>query len=139
MTDLESQMHMILRTIKGATWISEHRFAAPAKAWRFDFAEPTLKIAIECEGGTWLGKSYKCNGCGDYRSKTKMGRHNTGAGFKGDCEKYNYASLLGWTMLRYTTGHIKDQPLTIRKQVIQLIELRRDGIGTQYRLDQAFA
>ncbi len=139
MTDLEQQMFLILRTIKGTTWISEHKFAHPAKAWRFDFAEPQLKIAIECEGGIWLGKTEKCPDCKCYRSKHKPGRHTSGTGFKKDCEKYNFAVLLGWALLRYTTGHITKEPLTLRNQVIQLVELRRDGIGIQYRLDEAFA
>jgi len=30
-----------------------------------------------------------------------------GAGFEADCEKYNEASLLGWTVLRFTPAMIQ--------------------------------
>ena len=63
---------------------SEYRFH-DTRRWRFDFAFPYYKIGIECEGGNWSG-----------------GRHVTGSGFEKDCEKYNAAGELGWTVLRYT-------------------------------------
>lgn len=60
------------------------------KDWRFDFAFKHERIAVEVEGGTWSG-----------------GRHTTGKGFEDDCEKYNRAALMGWTLLRFTGNHIK--------------------------------
>ena len=57
----------------------------PVRKWRFDFAFPRLKIAIECEGGHWTG-----------------GRHTTGTGFEDDCEKYLEAAVLGWRVIRVT-------------------------------------
>ena len=55
------------------------------RRWRFDFAWPGHKVAVECEGGAWSG-----------------GRHTRGKGFIGDLEKYNAAAADGWTVLRYT-------------------------------------
>ena len=69
---------------------AEYRFAAPRR-WRFDLAWPALRLALEVEGGTWVS-----------------GRHTRGAGFEKDCEKYNEAALLGWTVLRVTPGMIED-------------------------------
>lgn len=66
----------------------EYRFD-DKRRWRFDFAWPDRKIAVEVEGGTWGG-----------------GRHTTGAGFKADCEKYAAAQLAGWIVLRVTTDHV---------------------------------
>jgi very-short-patch-repair endonuclease len=60
------------------------------RRWRFDFAYPNLKIGIECEGGTWMGKG-----------------HTGGKRYRSDCVKYNYASLMGWTVLRFTKGMIE--------------------------------
>lgn len=60
------------------------------KDWRFDFALPTERIAIEVEGGIFTG-----------------GRHTRGAGFREDCYKYNHALLLGWRVLRFTGQEIK--------------------------------
>ena len=56
------------------------------RKWRFDFAWPEQMIACEIEGGT-----------------KKMGRHNRHDGYQKDCEKYNEAQLLGWTVLRFTS------------------------------------
>jgi very-short-patch-repair endonuclease len=64
--------------------VAEYRFH-PVRQWRLDFAWPDKKLGIELEGGTWSG-----------------GRHTTGAGYAGDCEKYNAAVELGWRVLRYT-------------------------------------
>ena len=66
----------------------EVRFHLTRK-WRFDFAYPQWKIGIECEGGTWV-----------------KGRHTSGKGYRADCEKYNYANMLGWRVLRFTKGMI---------------------------------
>ncbi|HEY7313861.1 MAG TPA: hypothetical protein VH643_31215 [Gemmataceae bacterium] len=49
----------------------EHRFAPPRR-WRFDLAWPSLRLALEIEGGTWTG-----------------GRHVRGKGYENDREKYN--------------------------------------------------
>lgn len=69
----------------------EYKFH-PEKRWKFDFAIPAWKVAIEVEGGTWLPK----------------GRHTTGKGFQKDCEKYNAAAVMGWRILRYTGSMINN-------------------------------
>jgi very-short-patch-repair endonuclease len=61
----------------------EYRFD-PERRWRFDFAWPSLKIAVEIEGGVWI-----------------RGRHVRPVGYLGDLEKYNRAVVLGWRVLRY--------------------------------------
>jgi very-short-patch-repair endonuclease len=68
----------------------EHRFAPPRR-WRFDFAWPEPRIAVEVEGGTWIPGG---------------GRHNRGKGYLADLEKYAQAALLGWTVLRVAPEHI---------------------------------
>jgi len=67
----------------------EHRFDPPRK-WRFDFAWPTKKIALEVEGGVWTG-----------------GRHTRGGGFMKDMEKYNQAAIIGWRVVRCVPSEVK--------------------------------
>ena len=67
-----------------AECIKEHRFYQPRK-WRFDYALPRYKIAVEVEGGVW-----------------SAGRHIRPQGFLNDIEKYNTAALLGWRVFRTT-------------------------------------
>lgn len=59
------------------------------RRWRFDFSFPESKIAVEVEGGVHTN-----------------GRHNRGAGYEKDLEKYNEAVKLGWRVFRYTTGQV---------------------------------
>jgi very-short-patch-repair endonuclease len=69
-------------------WEKEYRFH-PKRKWRFDYAWSAYKIAVEIEGGSWVG-----------------GRHNRGAGFAKDCEKYNAATAAGWRVFRLTGSMI---------------------------------
>jgi very-short-patch-repair endonuclease len=62
----------------------------PPRRWRFDFAFPEQRLAIECEGGIWTG-----------------GRHVRAKGFQADAEKYNAATLAGWRVLRFTGDMVK--------------------------------
>ena len=61
------------------------------RRWRFDFAWPARKLAVEIEGGIFSG-----------------GRHTRGSGFEKDCEKYAEAVLAGWRVLRVTTAMVTD-------------------------------
>lgn len=74
-----------------AECVKEYRFH-PVRRWRFDYALPTFKIALEVEGGVWTG-----------------GRHTSPTGFLGDMEKYNTATLLGWRVLRATPKELYTQ------------------------------
>ena len=56
----------------------------PKRRWRFDFAFPLEKIAIEVQGGIFMKKS----------------GHNSGIGILQDYEKYNNAVISGWRVLQ---------------------------------------
>lgn len=62
----------------------------PDRRWKFDFAWPSPKLAVEVEGGIYMG-----------------GRHVNPVGFTKDCEKYNTANEQGWVVLRYVPEHVK--------------------------------
>lgn len=68
--------------------VTEHIFHHDRR-WRFDFAFPLQKIALEVEGGIWIG-----------------GGHSRGSGVSKDMEKYNAAILLGWRVLRCTPSKL---------------------------------
>lgn len=84
--------------------VREHRFH-PRRKWRFDFAWPREKLAVEVEGGVWT-----------------RGRHTRGSGFVKDTEKYNAAAALGWTVLRFTARDIEGPGLSAVRQIGWMLE-----------------
>ena len=87
----------------------EYRFAPPRK-WRFDYAYPEFKIAIEIDGGIWT-----------------QGRHTRGKGFKGDMEKFNEAAKNGWLVLKFTPDECyKISTIeTVKETMVQRIRERK--------------
>ena len=69
---------------------AEYKFAEPRR-YRFDWAFPRLKVAVEVDGGQFAPLG---------------GRH---AGDK-DREKLNLAASLGWRVFRFSPGQLKDDP-----------------------------
>ena len=81
--------------------VKEFKFH-PVRKWRFDYAVPEHKIALEVEGGVWTG-----------------GRHTSPKGFLGDIEKYNTATLMGWRVFRTTPDDLyKKKTLDLMKSAI---------------------
>ena len=70
--------------------VRQHKFHAIRK-WRFDFAWPKARVAIELDGGIFLPKS----------------RHTHPISFEKDHQKFNAAVLLGWRVGRFTKGMMK--------------------------------
>lgn len=63
---------------------TEYRFH-PKRRWRFDYAWPEHKVAVEYEGLV-----------------SRKSRHVTLTGYTKDCEKYSTAAVMGWKVIRYT-------------------------------------
>ena len=85
----------------GFKFETEYRFH-PIRKWKFDWAIPSLKVAVEYEG-----------------IMAQKSRHTTVSGFTKDTEKYNAAQILGWVVLRYTTinhKQLKDDLLAITER-----------------------
>jgi very-short-patch-repair endonuclease len=87
----EETLALQVRALRLPDPAREYAFS-PARLFRFDFAWPGFKLAVEVEGGTSFGRS----------------RHSAGIGFETDCDKYNLAALEGWRVLRFSTRQVKD-------------------------------
>ena len=61
----------------------------PGRRFRFDLAWPDQWVAVEVDGGAFVG-----------------GRHTSGAGFRQDCVKLSEAAALGWRVLRVMPEHV---------------------------------
>lgn len=116
---LEQRVHtLIAERMDPYEIVSEYRFKGLSgkRRWRFDFAVPVLKIAVECEGSQW-GSLVKCHRCGALVMKRygdKLvpvreagGRHTRGVGFAGDIEKYTEAAAEGWFIARVTSAMLR--------------------------------
>lgn len=91
----------VVKADLGETCVKEFKFH-PTRRWRFDYALPEHKIAIEVEGGVWTG-----------------GRHIRPQGFLGDIEKYNTATLMGWRVFRTTPDElVRSATLNLLRQAI---------------------
>lgn len=89
--------------------VREYPFAQSLKRrWRFDFAWPESKVALEVEGGTWVG-----------------GAHNRGQHMASDMEKYNFAALMGWLVLRVNNHMVEDNRAA---DLVRAALLQRGGI-----------
>jgi very-short-patch-repair endonuclease len=68
--------------------VKQYKFH-PLRRWLADFGWPEQKLLVEVEGGVW-----------------SEGRHVRGGGYENDCEKYNEAQLMGFVVLRFSTGQV---------------------------------
>jgi len=71
-------------------WLPEHRFAPPRR-WRFDWAVPAIKVAVEVDGGQWAHLG---------------GRHARDT----DREKMNRATANGWRVFRFSVQQLQTDP-----------------------------
>jgi hypothetical protein len=118
---LERSFDYYAKLVKLPTWEPEYRFAAlhvglgpglrerlataRLKNWRFDAAWTSDKVFVELQGGVW-----------------NAGRHVRGAGYSGDCEKLNAATMLGWRGLFFTTDMLKKDPMGCMDKVRMLLK-----------------
>lgn len=70
--------------------VAEHRFAPPRR-WRWDWSWPERKLAVEVDGGLYVG-----------------GRHSRGSGQEKDMEKRNEGAALGWKLLVVSPRMVRD-------------------------------
>ncbi len=100
---LETMMLMLSTELRGK-YVREFVFH-PQRKWRFDFAFVDCKVAVEVDGGEYLGN----RGVTDPHAKSK------------NYEKINQATILGWRVLRYRGSTIKDNPYEVVEQIKNMV------------------
>ena len=100
--------------VGGPPWVAELpeplrevRFH-PARRWRFDFAWPAYRVAVEVDGGIFSKGKKRLN-------------HASGPGIQADHEKRNAAAELGWRVLVFTSTDLLRRPVETIKQVANLL------------------
>lgn len=88
-SNLEKKFRLYWQGIGGPPLVPEFRFH-PTRRWRSDFAHPGARVLIELEGIF-------------FRPTQGKSRHQTGTGYREDCEKYNEAQFHHWDVFRLTT------------------------------------
>lgn len=78
----------------------EHMFH-PTRKWRFDFAWPLHKVALEIDGlgKTVRGEPKNVRDVAKFKAAA-LGGHRTPDGMRKDHEKQNEAAILGWRVMR---------------------------------------
>jgi hypothetical protein len=71
--------------------VMEYKFH-PVRRWRFDYAIPEIKLAVEYHGHAGF-------------VRPGASGHSTIKGLTNDCEKMNSAHALGWRVLAFTALH----------------------------------
>jgi len=84
----------------------------PKRRWRFDYAFPDYKVAVEIDGGLFVPAG------------RHSGRHSGGIGQKRDMEKMNAAAELGWLVLHYTPDERLDGSTLL--QIFRTIQQRKE-------------
>lgn len=83
----------------------EYRFST--RQWRFDFAWPTLWIAVEIQGGLFKGNA-----------------HQRARSYHRNCEKYTDATIAGWSVLLFTTLDMTERPMQTIEKVAEFVRKR---------------
>jgi len=84
----EQSFLLMLKARKMPTPTPEYRFH-PVRKFRWDWAWPEARLALEVEGGVWSG-----------------GAHGRGTGIVRDMEKSTLAAEEGWRIIRVTPSNL---------------------------------
>lgn len=115
------QIKDVLTTIFGEEMLHcEYKFHL-VRRWRFDYAIPDIKLAVEYHGHAgFVGK--------------KASGHSTIKGLTNDCEKMNSAIAAGWRVLAFTALHFRYSDRTkhnltdVRETVMNAISMMQREI-----------
>ncbi|WP_262246999.1 endonuclease domain-containing protein [Parapedobacter soli] len=90
--------------------VTEYRFH-PVRRFRFDYAIPEYKIAVEKDGGVWMKGG---------------GAHSRPSNILRDMEKLTLAAVDGWIVIRRTPQELcTSETLNLIRKAIQTVEAQR--------------
>ena len=105
-SDLEATFAYHLRVLGVGLPQAEREFRFHSvRRWRFDWAWPRERLAVEIDGGQWLKRG---------------GRHNSDK----DREKLNAAAVLGWRVVRFSGGMLRRDPAGCIETVRRALEAK---------------
>ena len=103
-------LKLLQQRFKNEEIVKEFRYH-PTRRWRFDYAIPAKKVAVEVDGGVWTG-----------------GRHINPAGYINDMEKLNTAASMGWLVLRIVREEcFLQKTLNLIKNTVLCRQHEREG------------
>ncbi len=94
-SEMETRMLRILRQIPSHRFIPDHAVEADHKRFKFDFAVPEVRLAVECHSQRWHGPS---------RLNSDMARHRK-------------LTLDGWTILYFTWDDVVFRPQEVEAEI----------------------
>lgn len=89
----KAKLKLAMESIFGAEAVEAEFWFHPDRKWRFDYAVPALKLAVEYQGHGQTG------------GKKHVGGHGSVVGISQDAEKTNAAMALGWRVIFFTALH----------------------------------
>lgn len=99
-------------------YTEQYRFCD--RRYRFDYAWPERKIAVEMDGGNYMVRWSK-----KLRRWVAVGKHTKSA----DYEKLNEALLLGWQVLRFTGEMLRKDPMKCINDLRKVLALGGKSAG----------
>lgn len=107
--DLEGLFLKLWRALGLRGWepVTQHRFH-PTRQWPFDFAWPSARVAVEIDGGAFVG-----------------GAHNRGRGQMNDAEKRRQALRLGWVVIVVVGTELDERPCDVIDDIKDILQQRK--------------
>jgi len=114
-----------LQTIFGEDMVVTEHIFHPTRKWRFDYAIPEIKLALEYHGHAGFIKKGK--------DGNPVSGHSSIKGLTNDAEKMNSAIACGWRVLAFTALHfkyadrIKHKLTPVRETIMNTIATMHDA------------
>jgi len=116
-----------LQTLFGNERVEQEYKFHPVRRWRFDYAIPEIRLAVEY------------NGHSGFVGKSGASGHSSIKGLTNDAEKINSAVGCGWRVLQFTALHFREKererhnltdPRTTLMNALSAMQIERESRDT---------